>query len=76
MPDDLSSAAERGKSKQGPRNLSEELSEEEENEAEETTRFTADLPKDLHHRFRVRAAQEDRSMKAIMVEALENYLSG
>lgn len=73
MIDDLSDATERGQNKRGPRDLSEELEAEE--EAEETTRFTADLPKSLHQQFKVRAAQEDRSMKDLMVEILEDYLN-
>jgi len=37
-------------------------------------RFTADIPKSLHKRLRIRSAEEDRSMKAILVEALGRYL--
>jgi predicted HicB family RNase H-like nuclease len=41
---------------------------------EPTTRFTVDLPDSLHYRFKVQAAKEGRSMKAVMIEALSQYL--
>ena len=37
-------------------------------------RFTADIPKSLHKRLRLRSVQEDRSMKAILIESLNMYL--
>lgn len=37
-------------------------------------RFTADIPKSLHKRLRLRSVQEDRSMKAILIDSLNQYL--
>ena len=69
---DLNSAAERGKSKRGPKSLDDEVRSE--NEKETTTRYTIDLPDSLHHEFKIKAATEKRSMKDLMIEALEAYL--
>jgi len=75
MSDDLSDAAERGQEKQGPRGLSDELGSDDDNDRKEpTTRFTVDLPDSLHKEFKVAAAQDDRSMKNLMITALEKYL--
>jgi len=75
MSDDLSDAAERGQEKQGPRGLSDELGSDDDNDRKEpTTRFTVDLPDSLHKEFKVAAAQDDRSMKDLMITALEKYL--
>jgi len=75
MSDDLSGAAERGQEKQGPRGLSDELGSDDDNDRKEpTTRFTVDLPDSLHKEFKVAAAQDDRSMKDLMITALEKYL--
>jgi predicted HicB family RNase H-like nuclease len=78
MSDDLSDAAQRGRDKQGPRGLSDELSSDDSsddgNEKEPTTRFTVDLPDSLHKQFKVAAAEDDQSMKELMITALEQYL--
>jgi predicted HicB family RNase H-like nuclease len=75
MSDDLSDAADRGREKQGPRGLSDELGSDDDNDQKEpTTRFTVDLPDSLHKEFKVAAAQDDRSMKDLMITALEKYL--
>ena len=74
MSDDLNDAAERGREKQGPRGLSDEISDSGYNEKEPTTRFTADLPDSLHRQFKIAAAEEDQSMKDLMITALERYL--
>lgn len=78
MNDDLSDAAERGRDKQGPRGLSDELgsddSSDDRDEKEPTTRFTVDLPDSLHKEFKVAAAKDDLSMKDLMITALERYL--
>lgn len=42
---------------------------------ETTTRYTVDLPDSLHHRFKVQAAQDGRSMKDLVIEALEAHLN-
>ena len=73
MSDDLSDAAKRGREKQGPRGLSDEISDDS-SEKEPTTRFTVDLPDSLHKRFKVAAAEDDQSMKDLMITALEQYL--
>lgn len=73
MNDELSDATERGRSKKGPRDLSDEL-DSGETEKEPTTRYTIDLPDSLHKEFKLRAVEEDRSMKDLMIEALEEYL--
>jgi predicted transcriptional regulator len=45
-------------------------------ESSSTTRFTIDLPDSLHKRIKVQATiEEERSMKALIVEAVEQYLS-
>jgi hypothetical protein len=42
---------------------------------EETTRFTVDLPDPLHKRIKVQSTiEEERSMKALVIEAVEQYL--
>lgn len=42
---------------------------------EPTTRFTIDLPNSLHKRIKVQSTiKEERSMKALVVEAVEQYL--
>ena len=130
MNDDLSDAADRGREKQGPRGLSDELGasgntssgedasdassdtpgddtpgddtpgddtpgddacgnnsaggsisadggtggSQERGRKEPTTRFTADLPDSLHREFKIAAAEENRSMKDLMVRILESYL--
>ena len=49
--------------------------EQEEKAREEPEhRFTADIPKSLHKKLRIRSAQEDRSMKAILIDSLNQYL--
>jgi predicted HicB family RNase H-like nuclease len=72
MSNDLNDAAERGREKQGPRGLSDEISND--SEKEPTTRFTIDLPDSLHKRFKVSAAEDDQSMKDLMITALKQYL--
>ncbi len=77
MSDDLSDAAERGRDKQGPRGLSNELSDagdDNDGEKEPTTRFTVDLPDSLHRRFKIAAAEDNQSMKDLMITALQQYL--
>lgn len=77
MSDDLSDAAERGRDKQGPRGLSNELSDagdESDSEKEPTTRFTVDLPDSLHRQFKIAAAEDNQSMKDLMITALQQYL--
>jgi plasmid stability protein len=44
-------------------------------EKQTTTRYTIDLPDRLHHEFKIQAAMENRSMKDVMIEALETYLN-
>ena len=77
MSDDLSDAAERGREKQGPHGLSDELSglgDDNDSEKEPTTRFTVDLPDSLHRRFKIAAAEDNQSMKDLMITALQQYL--
>lgn len=69
---DLSEAADRGKEKESPSDLSDMARSSEEKEP--TTRFTADLPDSLHRRFKVAAAEEGETMKDLMMKALERYL--
>lgn len=40
----------------------------------ETTRLNADIPKHLHRRVKMQAAEEGGKMNAIIVKALEEYL--
>ena len=102
MNDDLSDAADRGRKKQGPRGLSDELGSSGDTSdsnapdsstsdggvsdsssgdgggtdgKEPTTRFTADLPDSLHREFKIAAAEEDRSMKDLMIMVLKKYLN-
>jgi hypothetical protein len=69
---DLSNAANRGKSKKGPKSLDDAVRSNKDKET--TTRYTVDLPDSLHHQFKIRAATEQRSMKDVMIEALQRYL--
>jgi predicted transcriptional regulator len=39
-------------------------------------RLTAEIPKELMRRVRIRAAETDREIREIVVEALEQFLSG
>ena len=102
MNDDLSDAADRGREKQGPRGLSDELGSSGDTSGsnapdsstsdggasdsssgdgggadgkEPTTRFTADLPDSLHREFKIAAAEENRSMKDLMIMVLKKYLN-
>ena len=102
MNDDLSDAADRGREKQGPRGLSDELDSSGDTSGsnapdsstsdggvsdsssgdggradgkEPTTRFTADLPDSLHREFKIAAAEENRSMKDLMIMVLKKYLN-
>lgn len=43
---------------------------------EGTKRLNADVPESLYRRIRMQAAAEDRSIKDLIVEAMENYLGG
>ena len=70
---DLNSAAERGKSKRGPKSLDDEVRRDDKNDRK-PVRYTIDLPPDLHREFKVKSAQESRTMKDVMIEALEAYL--
>ena len=38
-------------------------------------RFTADIPKSLHKRLRLQSVEEERPMKEILVDALNDYLN-
>lgn len=69
---DLGNAADRGKEKETPSDLTDMTRET--GEKEPTTRFTVDLPDSLHRRFKVAAAEDNQSMKDLMVAALERYL--
>jgi predicted HicB family RNase H-like nuclease len=40
---------------------------------EDTQRLNADVPESLHQWVRVQAAQEGRSMKEVLVDALNEY---
>lgn len=68
----LNEAAERGKGKGTPSDLTEMTRET--GKKEPTTRFTVDLPDSLHQRFKVAAAEDNDTMKDLMVKALERYL--
>ena len=75
MSNDLSGAAERGREKQGPRGLSDELGSDDDNDQKEpTTRFTVDLPDSLHKEFKIAAAQDDQSMKDLMIAATKGLM--
>lgn len=55
------------------KSLEEEVRQNEEEEA--TVRYTLDLPKSLHKHLKKQAIiEEERSMKEITIEALEDYL--
>lgn len=41
----------------------------------ETTRFNAEIPVELHTRVKRQAMDERRNMTAIVIDALNNYLS-
>ncbi|MCS3661994.1 hypothetical protein [Salinibacter ruber] len=70
--DDLGDAAERGKDKDSPGSLSDMTSRED----EPTVRYTIDFPKSLHTDLKKQATiDEDRSMKALIIEAVDQYLS-
>jgi predicted HicB family RNase H-like nuclease len=47
----------------------------EEEEEVQTKRFNVEIPEELHHYIKVQAAKEDRSMKAVFLDAMEMYLS-
>ena len=40
----------------------------------EKSKLTAEIPKDLMRRVRIRAAETDREIREIVVEALEQFL--
>ena len=42
----------------------------------EKARLTAEIPKELMRRVRVRAAETDREIRDLVIEALEQYLGG
>ena len=42
---------------------------------EDTTRLNAEIPNSLHRRVKIQAASQDSSMKDVVVQALEEYLS-
>lgn len=68
----LDGAAERGKEKSSPKDLTKMT--ERENEA--TVRYTIDFPKSLHTAIKKQATiDEDRSMKALIIDAVDQYLS-
>lgn len=69
---DLDDAADRGREKDAPSDLTDMTRDS--SEKEPTTRFTADLPDSLHRRFKIAAAEEGETMKAVFVKALERYL--
>lgn len=69
---DLEGAAERGKEKKGPKDLTEMT----EREDEPTVRYTIDFPKSLHTALKKQATiVEDRSMKDLITEAVDQYLN-
>jgi hypothetical protein len=41
----------------------------------EKARLTADIPKDLMRRVKIRAAETDREIREIVVDALEQFLT-
>ena len=41
---------------------------------EETVRLNADIPKSLHTRLRVKALEEDKSMKDLLIGLIEGHL--
>lgn len=43
-------------------------------EEEEKARLTAEIPKELMRRLRVRAAETDREIREIVADALDQYL--
>ncbi len=52
-----------------------DLSGDDESEEEPTKRYTLDLPKSLHKRLKQHALiEEERSMKDVTTEAIEDYL--
>jgi hypothetical protein len=69
---DLGNAADRGKDKDTPSDLTDLTKDT--GDKEPTTRFTVDLPDSLHKRFKVAAAEDDQTMKDLMVTALQRYL--
>lgn len=71
---DLGDAAERGKDKQAGGSLTDMTQAEREDEP--TVRYTIDLPKSLHREVKKQATiVEDRSMKDLMIDAIDTYLS-
>lgn len=42
---------------------------------EDTRRLNAEVPESLHRRVRMEAARQGRSMKAVLVDALGEYLN-
>lgn len=42
--------------------------------AEETQRLNAEIPKSLHQRIQIQKAKDGRSIKEIVVDALEEHL--
>lgn len=42
--------------------------------ANEKARLTAEIPRDLMRRLRIRAAETDREIRDLVTEALEQYL--
>lgn len=43
---------------------------------DEKARLTAEIPRDLMRRLRVRAAETDREIRDLVAEALDQYLGG
>jgi predicted HicB family RNase H-like nuclease len=72
----LGSAVETAESK-GTGHLDDLLEEArvEEEEEKKTKRFNVEIPEELHRYIKTQAAREDRSMKAIFLDAMEMYLS-
>lgn len=61
------------------RTLGDELNEEPEDNdkstvQEDMVRYTADIPTSLHRRLKVQAALEDRPMREVAIDALDDHL--
>jgi predicted HicB family RNase H-like nuclease len=74
MSDSLSDAADRGREKGSHQQDLAEVARETD-EKETTTRYTIDFPDSLHKRIKMQAVKEERSMKDLLIDAMEMYLN-